>query len=205
MTRSILALAALLATAALVGCGGPSPSPSPSISVAPQASAAPSADATDASRHADPELEALLPETLGGVALTRESQRGSELSQQSDALGEFLAGLGGTLDGFTLASAYSRSGDLEAQVGAWRIPGADSAQLMPGFIEAIQASSTTKLTITDISLGGHDVTQIGVSGQLTQGPLYAYVKGDPILKTDTILFVQTPDPALALEALSAMP
>jgi hypothetical protein len=49
------------------------------------------------------------------------------------------------------------------------------------------------------------VTQIGVSGQLTQGPLYAYVKGNPILNSDTILFVQTPDPALALEALSKMP
>lgn len=205
MTRSFLALAALLAAVALAGCGGPSPSPSPSISAAPPESAAPSADVSDASRHADPEIEALLPETLGGVALTRESQRGSELSQQSSALEEFLADVGGTLDEFTLASAYSRSGDLEAQVGAWRIPGADSARLMPGFIESIQASSTTKLTISEISLGGHDVTQIGVSGQLTQGPLYAYVKGNPILKSDTILFVQTPDPALALEALSKMP
>ena len=32
-----------------------------------------------AGRHADPELEELLPQSLGGVALTVESQAGSEL------------------------------------------------------------------------------------------------------------------------------
>jgi hypothetical protein len=50
-----------------------------------------------------------------------------------------------------------------------------------------------------VSIGGHDVTRIGDSGQLTQGPLYAFVRGD------TVLFVQTTDASLAEEALSALP
>jgi hypothetical protein len=190
-------LAPLLAAVMLAACGGPSVSPS--SSAPPSSPAAPSVAASVASRHAAPELEALLPETLGAVALTRESQRGIDLSQRSDALDQFLAGLGKTLDDFTLASAYSRSGDIEAQVGAWRILGADPTRLMPGYIEAVQSSSTTKLTVANTAIGGHDVTRIGVSGQLTQGPLYAYVKDD------TILFVQTTDPALAEEALSSLP
>ena len=60
------------------------------------------------SRHADTELEALLPTTLGGVALTIESQAGTELSTNSAAFDAFLAGLGKTRADFTLASAYAR-------------------------------------------------------------------------------------------------
>jgi hypothetical protein len=196
MTRALPAL--LLLALTIVGCGStptPSPPPTPGPTIIP----APSIDVDTAGRHADPALEALLPETLGPAALTRESQRGTELSRQSDALLAMLDGLGKTLDDFTVASAYSSSGEIEAQVGAWRIAGADPIRLMPGFITAIQASSTTKLTIDHKTVGGHSVTQIGVSGELTQGPLYAYVKDD------MILFVQTTDPTLAEEALSKLP
>ena len=110
-----------------------------------------------------------------------------------------LAGLRKGLADLTIASAYSGTGDIRAQVGAWRIAGASSADLMPAFVETVQASSTTKLTVSDVSIGGHDVTQIGVSGELAQGPLYAYVRDD------VVLFVQTPDPELAREALSLLP
>ena len=75
-------------------------------------------------RHADPELEALLPTTLGGVALTVESQAGTDLSTQSAAFDAFLASLGKTRADFTLASAYAQGG-LKAEVGAWRVKGAD--------------------------------------------------------------------------------
>ena len=196
MTRALLAL--LLLAMALGGCGS-TPSPSPTVTAVPTIIPAPSIDLNATGRHADPALEALLPETLGPAALTRESQRGTELTRQSDALLAMLDGLGETLDDFTLASAYSSDGEIEAQVGVWRITGADPIRLMPGFITAIQASSTTKLTVAQKTVGGRLVTQIGVSGELTQGPLYAYVKDD------MILFVQTTDPTLAEEALGKLP
>ena len=199
MTRSLRSLA-LLGAVAIAACGGPSPTAQAPSPVSPQPSTPPaSIAASEASRHAAPDLEALLPETLGAVALTRESQRGTDLARQSSALDAFLAGLGKTLDDFALASAYSAAGDVEAQVGVWRVRGATSALLMPGFIQAIQASSTTPLTVSTSNISRHDITQIGISGQLTQGPLYAYVRGD------MILFVQTTDPALAAEALASMP
>lgn len=151
-----------------------------------------------AGRHADPELEALLPTTLGGGTLTVESQAGADLSTRSGPFDAFLAGLGKSRADFSLASAYSQ-GDLKAQVGAWRVKGADAAAMLPGFRTAVQASSTTPLTNADDTLGGRAVTRIGDPGQLTQGPLYVFGRGD------TLLFVQTPDRALAEEAMGKLP
>ena len=63
----------------------------------------------------------------------------------------------------------------------------------------MQASSATPLTIADETIAGRAVTRIGDPGQLTRGPLYVFVRGD------TLLFVQTPEPALAEEAMAKLP
>jgi len=150
-------------------------------------------------RHADPELEALLPQTLGGVALTIESQAGPDLSTDSAPFDGFLAGLGKSRADFTLASAYAMGGGLKAEVGAWRVKDADTAALLPGFEAVMQASSRTPLTIADEDIAGRVVRRIGDPGQLTRGPLYVVVRGD------MLLFVQTPEPALAEEAMAKLP
>jgi hypothetical protein len=149
-------------------------------------------------RHADPELEALLPTSLGGVSLTVESQAGSELSTNSGPFDAFLKSLGKTRADFSLASAYAQGG-LKAEVGAWRVKGADSSLLLPGFKAAVQGSSTTPLTTAEEMMGSRAVTRIGDPGQLTRGPLYVVVRGD------ALLFVQTPDRALAEEAMGKLP
>src|SRR5262245_5548328 len=156
------------------------------------------ASATAQSRHADLELEALMPTTLGGVALTIESQGGTELATDSAAFDSFLAGLGKTRSDFSLASAYSR-GQLKAEVGAWRVKDANPVLLLPGFQAAVQASSTTSLTRVDEVLAGRKVTRIGDPGQLTRGPLYVTVR------QDALFFVQTTERALAEEAIRKLP
>jgi hypothetical protein len=192
-------LAALLLLVALAGAGcGRANTPVPSSTVAPTTPTASTSPTGAPTRHADPALEALLPDRLGGVTLIRESQRGTDLLRQSDALDAMLSDLGRTLADFTLASAYSPAGEVKAQVGAWRVAGAATDKLVPGLVTAIQASSTTKLTITEASIAGRSVTQIGAPGQLAQGPLYAFARDD------IVLFVQTPDPKLAEEALVAI-
>jgi hypothetical protein len=150
-------------------------------------------------RHADPELEALLPTSLGGVALTVESQAGPELSTNSAPFDAFLAGLGKTRADFTLASAYAPGGGLKAEVGAWRVKGADTGLLLRSFKDVMQASSATPLTIADETIADRAVTRIGDPGQLTRGPLYVVVRGD------ALLFVQTPEPALVEEAMTKLP
>lgn len=154
--------------------------------------------ATAQGRHADPELEAWLPATLGGVALTVESQAGTDLATKSAAFDAFLASLGKTRADFSIASAYS-AGGLKAEVGAWRVKGADPSLLLPGFQTAVQTSSTTPLTSAEETFAGRKVTRIGNPGQLTRGPLYVYVRGD------ALLFVQTPEPRLAAEAMDKLP
>jgi len=149
-------------------------------------------------RHADPDLEALLPTTLGGVSLMIESQAGTELASQSAAFDAFLASLGKSRADFSVASAYSR-GALKAEVGGWRVKGTDPSLLLPGFRTAVQDSSTTPLAHAEEILAGRAVTRIGDPGQLTRGPLYVFVRGD------TLLFVQTPDRDLAEAAIANLP
>jgi hypothetical protein len=150
------------------------------------------------SRHADPALEAVLPRTLGGVALTIESQAGTDLSTDSAAFDAFLASQGRTRRDFTVASAYSQ-GSLPGAVGAWRVVGAKGEALLPAFQAAIQASSTTRLDIGPDELSGRRVTRIGGYRQLAQGPIYVVVRGD------TLLFVQTSKRSLAEEAIGKLP
>ena len=148
-------------------------------------------------RHASPELEALLPSTLGGVALTIESQAGGDLLTNSAAFDAFLSTLGKSRADFTVASAYAH-GNLKAAAGIWRVKGADPALLLPGFKTAIQASSAASLESAHIVVAGRGVTRIGGPGQLAQGPLYVVVSGDKLV------FVQTPEPGLAEEAMGKM-
>jgi len=150
-----------------------------------------------AERHSDPELEKLLPQSLGGVALTIESQMGSELMTNNAAFDGFLATLGKTRADFSLASAYAPGG-LRAQVGAWKVKDADATALLPAFKTVLQASSKTPLTIEEETVAGHPVTRIGDPGQLAQGPLYAFARGN------VLLFVQTPEPALVEEAIGKL-
>lgn len=150
-----------------------------------------------ADRHAAPDIEALLPQTLGGVSLTVESQAGTELSTNSAAFDSFLKTLDKTRGDFDLASAYAPGG-LKGAAGIWRVNGADPAQLIAAFKVALQASSNVPLTIVEETIAGHPVTRIGAPGELAQGPLYAFAK------SNMILFVQTPDKALAEEAIGKL-
>ena len=110
----------------------------------------------------------MLPATLGGVSLTIESQAGTDLATRSAAFDAFLAGLGRTRADFTVASAYSPGG-LRAEVGGWRVKGADRSLLLPRFRTAVQASSATPLTQVEESFAGRMVTRIGDPGQWRAG------------------------------------
>ena len=156
-----------------------------------------SISAAAADRHAAPELETQLPKSLGGVALTVESQAGTELLTNSAAFDTFLKTLGKSRADFALASAYAQGG-LKGAAGIWRVNGADSTALLDAFKAALQASSNVPLTIKEETVAGHPVTRIGAPGELAQGPLYAFTR------ENMILFVQTPELALAEEAIGKL-
>ena len=77
--------------------------------------------------------------------------------------------------------------------------GADGVKLLPGFQRAVEASSATPVTVTKVTIGGREVTQLGAPGELARGPLYVIVHGD------SLLFVQTTVPDLAAEAMTKLP
>lgn len=154
--------------------------------------------ASSGQRHADPSLEALLPSTLGGVSLVRESQNGTDLTRQSQPFDAFLAKLGKTRGDFTVASAYATSG-LAAEIGAWRVSGLSGEQLLPGFKAALQASSTVPLAESRENIDGRSVLRLGDPGQMARGPLYV------LPYRDCLLFVQTNDEGLAGEAVGKFP
>jgi hypothetical protein len=155
------------------------------------------APAASAGRHAAPDLESLLPQTLGGVTVTIESQAGSDLSTNNAAFDAFLKTLGKTRADFGLASAYAPGG-LKGAAGIWRVTGAESKDLLGAFKVTLQSSSNVPLTIKEEVIAGHPVTRIGAPGELAQGPLYTFVR------SNLIIFVQTPDPALAEEAIGKL-
>jgi hypothetical protein len=186
-----LALALLLSAAIACASGLSATAAAPSVSVQ-------MADIlAGGDRHADPELEALLPTNLGGVVLMVESQSGTDLATKSGAFDEFLKSLGKTRTDFSVASAYA-TGGLRAEIGAWRVKGADPALMLRGFKTALQSSSTTPLTLAEETVNGRAVTRIGDPGQLAHGPLYV------VSRDDTLLFVQTPEATLAEEAIGKL-
>ena len=165
--------------------------------VRPVADTGRAAAATPAGRHADPELEAMLPRALGGAPLVVESQAGTDLSTRSAAFDGFLTRLGRSRAEFTVASAYSDRG-LRAEIGAWRVRGAAPDAMLDGLVAAMQAASSVPLTVVPETLAGQSVTRIGDPGQLARGPLWV------IARDGVLLFVQTPDRALAEEAIGKL-
>ena len=77
--------------------------------------------------------------------------------------------------------------------------GADTAALLPAFKTTVQTSSATPLVSVEETVAGKEVTRIGDLRQMARGPLYVFARGD------TLFFVQTPDPALAAEAMEKLP
>jgi hypothetical protein len=198
-SRSVAALFILFVAVVAAACSSSSPTaaPSPAATVAPPTAATTPNTPDDVSYHSAPELEKLLPDSLGGFRLEKGSQVGSDLRDPGRPFTDMLANLGRTISDFSVASAYAR--DLKAEVGMWQINGANEKDLVPEFIKAVQGSSTTPLVVGEMTVGGRPVTRIGEAGQLTKGPIYVYVK-DGLL-----IFVETPDSTLAEEALSKLP
>lgn len=188
------ALAVMFAIAIVGACGSASRTPIPT----PPGSTAPAPSAPDEGEyHSAPKLEALLPDSVGGFRLTKGSQNGTDLRDPGRQFTDMLANLGRSLEDFSVASGYAR--ELKAEVGIWEIVGADEAKLVPEFIKAVQASSTTPLTVDETTVAGRPVTQIGVPGQLTKGPIYVWAKNG------LLFFVETPDTTLAEAAIQKFP
>ncbi|MGD0123114.1 MAG: hypothetical protein ABSC46_11205 [Candidatus Limnocylindrales bacterium] len=116
--------------------------------------------------HSDPELEALLPDSIGGVALTKSSISGEQMGLTD---GDPLLSRFGKHPA-DLASATATASHQLLMVGVERLRGVPADQLLSAMLEALPSGGTVSHT----SLGGHQMTYV-VSGAW---PVWYYPTGE---------------------------
>jgi hypothetical protein len=195
------ALAGLLTvvTAACSSTGGastptPSPSPTPTPTPTQAASALPSLNLPSNAK----ELEALLPDTLGGAKVIKASYKGQDFlnsSSSSQAFKTWLSSVGKSLSDVSVAFGFVASNTSGSGVFAFRVNGVDHSKL----IDAFKASDTSNGSMqwTSANVGGKSVQQS--TDPSTSTAIYLYGTAD------LLFFVSTNDPKIAQEALSHLP
>ena len=144
---------------------------------------------------ADPELEALFPDTIGGQPLSVESMAGSQIA--GSAASEGFAAVQATLDaqGKTLddvSAAFAFTSDAAASIIAIRVAGGDAAPVAQALLTALSGGQDFEAAPGDVA--GRDVTVLSTD----DGSTYLYVNGD------VAWFVDAEEPALS-EIIGALP
>lgn len=206
MNRFLTIAVTAVAGFVLVACG-PAASGSPSESQAGEASQAAS-EAAQASgdgvlpsftEGAVADLEALIPDTVGDLAMQKTSTKGDEFLTSSDsdpAVAKFVNDLGVSPSDISIAIGFGFSADASSSLGmfVFRALGADTNRLIAAFKEANDADRDTPLEWESATVGGKQV-EAALDGETTY---YLYAKGD-------VLFFLSGDPASTEEAISGLP
>jgi len=201
-TIAVTAVAGLV----LVACGPAASSSSPETSNEASASAAAASQAQESAGGAEPsfstglaaDLEALIPDTVAGLPITKTSMLGNEflVAPTSDpATIKFVQDLGVSPEDISIAIGYHISADATVIIFLLRAAGADTNQLTSAFKEAQNASAGSPIQWSASSLGGKQVEVGDLSGQ----PTYLYGHGD------VLAWVTASTEALAEEAISGLP
>jgi len=190
---------------ALVACGSAastsSSQPSSAASAAPSEAQASSGGGVLPSFTAGAveDLEALIPDTVGDLAMQKSSTRGDEFLTSADAdpaVAKFVSDLGVKPSDISIAIGFGFSADGSSSLGmfVFRASGADTNRLISAFKTANDADRDTPLVWSNTTIGGKQV-ESAVDGDTTY---YLYAKGD-------VLFFLSGDPASTEEAISGLP
>jgi hypothetical protein len=223
MHRLILALVAILALA-LAACSSPGTSASSSASAAPSSAsdeASPS-EAASESESAEasaseiaipsielpssaPELEAVLPDEVGGVQLQKLSMQGAEFMQGGQADEEFLDfldRLGAEPDDVSVALAFGFDVNAPESGGvslfAFRVAGADTDKLTDELKTSLESEGDAA-DWSESNVGGKDVLVGESTDEDSPGQVYLYGVGD------IVFFIGTTSQDDAVEVLSQLP
>jgi len=191
-------LTVVLAACSSSGGATPSPTPSPTPVPTPSASASGALPSFNLPSNAK-ELEALLPDTLGGAKVTKASMKGSDFVNSSSSNAELTAWLnsvGKSLNDVSAAFGFVASGTSSNAVFAFRVAGVDNGKLIDEFKKSSDTSGPA-MTWTSANVGGKNVQKATDSSQNATVYLYG--------SADLMFIVETNDPAIAQEALSHLP
>lgn len=218
----LAALVLVLVLAVVAACGTSSaPGPTAGASLPPASPASPAAPASapassvpaspapetpepSVDRHGVPGLEALLPASVGGVALERLSLTGADFhalgTDDSRArLDDMLEALGRTLADLAVADAGDPTGRAVLEVGILRVAGSEPARLLSEWAASNQAVKPGQIAVTSATIDGRRLTKLVDSTRPVGGSTYAFAIGD------TIFLVAADDPALLSSALAQLP
>ena len=206
--RPVLAAPAALLSLLLVACSGGTASAPASATLAPTPTVEPTPTATATAAgtpnplasfdlNQDKALEALLPDTVGDLTLTKFSVKGAEFftgAGTDPAFKDFLDRVHAQPDDVSAAVAADQGSTL--QVLALRVAGANSDDLKTEFRRALSESASTTVTLSEATVGGKSVLTGFDPDQ--EANVYFYVVND------VLFFVTTADKTLAVAALQKL-
>jgi hypothetical protein len=204
---ALLALGASFAVVVdrLVASGSAaSPSPSPSSALVSPSAAASSSPAASASPAASPSpaaptLEAMMPTSLDGTALTTDSATDAATLGSGPgprALGAAVKSLGQDPAALEIAAAYDPTGTLTITVLGFRVPGLAPDQLQPAVMSAWLAADTPGVTTSSTTLSGYPTTKVSYGDGGDDEYLFPY--------KDALIVIETSDATLAAKAAAAV-
>jgi len=196
-----------VALVALIGCSSTTGGSSAPASSAPGSAAASAAAPSEAAPSeaaaseavpgfsfpsSDKELEALIPDELCGVKVTKISAKGEEAigADNTEMLG-VLQGLGKSVSDVGVAMGMDMTGGSTCSVFIFRIAGADEGKLRDLFKQEAQKEG---MTYTELSLGGKNVAR-------TDATKFTYAWG----KGDGLIVVSADTEANAADIISQLP
>jgi len=182
-TSAALLGAAALLLAACSSASSPSPSSQPTVEPTPTPAAQQSASEPTPSAGVVAELEALIPDKIGDVTMTKQSMKGSDLiaSGTGDPTAEkFLQDLGVSPESIAIAFGFGISADGSggAAMFVFQATGAGRDKLIQVFKDAQTAEATTPIVWASQSIGGKDVQVATDSGQT----IYLYATNDVLFE-----------------------
>lgn len=177
-----------------------SPRPSASsVTASPSPSASEGPSPTPA--HLVPDLEKAVPDTIGSVALTKQSFLGTTglagTDPSSQALVAKLATLGKKPADFQIAAGYDQSGTSDLQVFAFRVSGIKGPVLGQAIVDSYQAAGVAAVTVTKVTISGKAVTHFAYG--TADADDWVYVHDDIVYDVGSV------DADIAAQALAALP
>jgi hypothetical protein len=181
----------------LVACSSgetASPTPRPTLTPIPSASAG----ATGAPREL-PDLEALLPDEVGGEATQKLSMSGATLLGSGGGdptFTDFLERLGAEAADVGVAYAFTAEGTVQAF--AYRVDGAATEMLVDELQASVETAQEAEVAWEEATVGDKSVRR-GTAAGATDAAIYVYGHAD------TAFIIVTEDPELAAEVATALP
>lgn len=208
MNRFRTLTAAGLLAVAIAACGPASQSPSDEPTPSPSEAAPSASESSDItlpsfSEGVVAELEALIPDEIGGVTMQRASMRGDQFltsGQVDDTTAKFLADLGVAPEDVSMAFGFGFNADFTsgAAMFVFRAEGSSEDRLLAVFKESMDTDRETPLEWTTVTVAGHQV-ESATDATADDQAMFLYAKGD------LLFFISTTDPAAAEEVIAGLP